>query len=349
MLPKNLHTVIFHITGWLLFFGLIVSFVAAGSPHFHWNLVTLSYLIFYGAYVGLFYLNYSVLFPVFYLNKKYVAYFAIVVALLVGFYFLRPFDRLHTPPQPNDFTGSGFPDQVGRRRGRGPAFDIISLILFAIVLLFGAALQIAKQWRVSERRAVQAEADKTTAELSFLKAQINPHFLFNTLNNIYSMAVMKSEKTADSILKLSNIMRYITDEVTQHFVPLQSEVDCAGDYIDLQKMRLSDRATVNFTVSGNIANKNIAPLLLMTFIENVFKYGTSNHEPSTIIIKIVAEENTITFFTENRLYNDTRKLERAGIGISNAKRRLEHLYPEKHLLNITSADGMYRVKLVLIS
>src|SRR5205823_10521035 len=120
-----------------------------------------------------------------------------------------------------------------------------------------AALSILKEWRNIEQRAAKAEADKANAELAFLKAQINPHFLFNTLNNIYSLAVTKSEMTPVSIMKFANIMRYVTDEVTQDFVPLQSEIDCASDYIDLQRMRLSKKVYVDYSVTGNLDGKQI--------------------------------------------------------------------------------------------
>jgi len=108
--------------------------------------------------------------------------------------------------------------------------------------------------------AARAEADKANAELSFLKAQINPHFLFNTLNNIYSLAVIKSDVTADSIMKLSNIMRYVTDEATEDFVPLQDELHCLTDYIELQRLRLGKKVTLNYAIAGDPAYKKLRRL-----------------------------------------------------------------------------------------
>lgn len=209
------------------------------------------------------------------------------------------------------------------------------------------AIEIIKQWRTTEQRAARAEADKANSELSFLKAQINPHFLFNTLNNIYTLAVTKNENAPVAIMKLSNIMRYITDEVTQDYVPLQLEIECAANYIDIQRMRLNNKADVDFSVTGNSEGKQIAPLILMSFIENVFKYGTSSHEPSTIIIRLIITEKTITFYSQNKLFSNLRKVERTGIGITNTKRRLEHLYPKKYLLNITTENDFYCVHLIL--
>ena len=171
------------------------------------------------------------------------------------------------------------------------------------------AIQIRPRLRYAEQRALKAEADKANAELSFLKTQINPHFLFNTLNNIYSLAAVKSDHTAESIMKLSNIMRYVTDDVREEYVPLENEVAFISDYIDLQRLRLGDKMNVGFLVSGKIAGKKIAPLILMTFIENVFKYGISKHEPSAIDIQLSATEDMIRFFCENKLYETPRQVE----------------------------------------
>ena len=204
-----------------------------------------------------------------------------------------------------------------------------------------------QKWRLTEQRALQAEAEKANAELSFLKAQVNPHFLFNTLNNIYSLAVSKSEHTADSIMKLSNIMRYITDEAREDKVSLQQELDCMRDYIDLQRLRLGKNAQVMFTATGTLERKKIPPLLLMTFVENAFKYGISNHEPSPIVIRVEVGEKELYFETINKLYEKKTQLERTGIGQKNALKRLQHMYPSKHTISIDTADGFYTVKLSL--
>jgi hypothetical protein len=225
--------------------------------------------------------------------------------------------------------------------------DSISLFIFMMVMALSTAIRIIQQWRLTERRAIQAEADKTTAELSFLKAQINPHFLFNTLNNIYTLAVIKDDHAADSIIKLSNIMRYVTDDVIADVVPLQSEIDCISDYIELQRLRIGDTTQVNFVVKGDVNSKKIAPLVLMTFIENVFKYGVSKHEKTTIDINISVNDTDISFFCRNHVFVRREENQRGGIGIRNTQQRLNHLYPGKHLLNIWNEDGEYSVQLIL--
>jgi len=246
------------------------------------------------------------------------------------------------------------PDSLGQRRGLWPRhkrmkpLDSTSLFIFLMIMALSTAIKTVQQWQLTEQRAARAEADKTSAELSFLKAQINPHFLFNTLNNIYTLAAIKDDNAADSIMKLSNIMRYVTDDVIEDFVPLQSEIDCISDYIELQRLRIGKNTAVNFEVNGDIGIKKIAPLVMMTFIENVFKYGISKHEPSAIDIRIDIHELNISFYCKNRIFKvQNSEYQRTGIGINNTKQRLEHLYPGKHLLSISSLNNEYIVQLTL--
>jgi hypothetical protein len=261
-----------------------------------------------------------------------------------------PSDSQHRFERPPYF----HPDSLGQRNGFGYSrrfrkpFDSTSLFIFLMIMALSMAIKTVQQWQLTEQRAARAEADKTSAELSFLKAQINPHFLFNTLNNIYTLAAIKDDNAADSIMKLSNIMRYVTDDVIEDFVPLQSEIDCISDYIELQRLRIGKNTKVNFEVNGEPGRNKIAPLVMMTFIENVFKYGVSKHEPSDIDIRINIHDLNISFYCKNRIFGvKNSEYQRTGIGIKNTKQRLEHLYPGKHLLNISSQNNEYIVQLTL--
>lgn len=254
--------------------------------------------------------------------------------------------------------GSGERGRPGVRvfieRGSPPFWmriDFTSLFIFVLVMALSTASKTVQQWKLTERRIAQAEADKASAELSFLKAQINPHFLFNTLNNIYSLILTGSENAADSVMKLSNIMRYVTDDVTHDFVPLQSEIDCINDYIELQRLRIGKNSPVDFKVTGDPRRKVIAPLVLMTFVENVFKYGISKREHSPIFIEIAVLDLAITFYCENKIFINKGENENpsTGIGIKNTIQRLQHLYPNKYILNIESNDNEYKVNLTLQS
>lgn len=350
-----------HIFGWVLFFSLILGFMNRSSDALSLTrFFEPDFLLFAAVYVSLFYTNAYVLIPQLYLKQKYLLYFLISLLLFAGVYTLRPYDRLlahqvrpanaapfpefrRMPPPPRD---GPMPQRPGPdKRGRG--LDIISVVLFLSVWSFSTALPIIRQWRQSERRALQAEADRVNAELSFLKAQINPHFLFNTLNNIYSLSIANSGQTPAAILKLSEILHYITDDVRADFVPLQSEVDCVRNYIELQKLRLTDKVDVRFAINGTLAGKQIAPLLFMTFIENAFKYGISSHESCIINIAINAGEQSIAFFCRNKIMVKNAVEERAGVGIGNAKKRLEYLYAGKYLLNIDTENGHFSVHLTI--
>ena len=358
MLQVKAFNIVIHIAAWLIFLSLPLLFMA-GQSHSEQLLSILAsayYWWFALCFIFIFYFHTYFLVPHFFLQKKYLTYFSILLLLLIMVYFIKPFDMLMSNAprgggmgMPMDFGDEmGFPGpEPGPRPDHGRRVDIISIFLFLMIVALGLAVEIAQRWRLTEQRVARAEADKANAELSFLKAQINPHFLFNTLNNIYSMAITKNEFTAESIMKLSNIMRYVTDDISEDFVLLQEEINCIRDYVDLQRLRLGKKVTLDFEVTGNTEGKIIAPLILMTFIENVFKYGLSNHEQSVITIRISAEPRTITFYSRNRMFPVIKHVERSGIGIANTKKRLEHLYPNKYFLDIDARDGFFTVQLTL--
>lgn len=368
MYRVKIPTVVAHFTGWLILLSLPLLFIAGQSGKDK-ALETAGagwYWLLFGSYIVVFYLHTYLLFPELYLKKKIVLYVSIVLLLLVSIYMLRPFDRLFTQlsqpargmrmeerrrPPMEDRSFRPPPDPGSQPPGPGreprrPHFDFVSIFLFLLTMSLSIALQTTWRWRTTEKRALQAEAEKAQAELAFLKAQINPHFLFNTLNNIYSLAITQSEHTAASIMKLSNILRYVTDEVRQDFVPLQQEIDCIQDYIDLQQLRLGKKTIVSFNKTGNHAPLSIAPLLLMTFVENAFKHGISNHQASSIDIELEASHNKIAFRCSNALF-PRKQTDRTGIGIANTRQRLEHLYEGKHQLNISTDNNLYTIVLIL--
>ncbi|HTQ64790.1 MAG TPA: sensor histidine kinase [Puia sp.] len=357
--------IISHIIGWIIFLSLPLLFLNGNSTNENkfQILFSANYFLFCIAYIFLFYFNTYFLIPQFYLQKKFFIYFIIILLLLIIFYLLKPFDQLvfhaNRPPTPGNYqfqhppSDSNGPSEFRPGRPFSPderaskRIDVVSIFLFIMVWALSMAVKITQQWRKMEQRATRAEADKANAELSFLKTQINPHFLFNTLNNIYTLAITRNENTAACLMKLSNIMRYVTDEVSEDFVMLANEVNCIRDYIDLQRLRLGKNMKIDFEVTGEMENRKIPPLILMTFVENLFKYGVSNHEAADIIIKIFSDKKSITFFSKNRVFVSKSDGERGGIGITNARKRLDHLYPNKHFFNIESENGWYILQLTL--
>ncbi|MDQ2721318.1 MAG: histidine kinase [Bacteroidota bacterium] len=216
----------------------------------------------------------------------------------------------------------------------------ISFTISATVSFFVSKLMIIKQ------KKDKIKLNKRSPEFSHLKARINPHFLFNTLNNIYSLSICKSEYTPEAILKLTDIMRYTIEAAEENWVPLEKEIQYIGNYIALQKLRNNDKLKVTFNVDGDIEKHKIAPLILINFIENAFKHGISNHLSCFIIIKISVLNNQLTLSVDNKKMNSLKK-ERMGVGINYAKRALQLQYPGDHHLTINDQGEYYKIKLVI--
>jgi sensor histidine kinase YesM len=198
-----------------------------------------------------------------------------------------------------------------------------------------------------EKRSKQIESDRMAMELSLLRSQINPHFLFNTLNSIYSLALMKSEMTAHAVMQLSDIMRYMTEDSSSEKVILSKEVDYIQHYVELQRIRLGINAPVILTVEGEFGGYFIPPLILMPFVENAFKYGISNHEQAPINIFIRVENHHLLFQVKNLIFKDRISPVTTGLGITNTRKRLERIYSGRHTLDITENSRLFMVTLTL--
>lgn len=365
-----------HVIGWLLFMSLPLAFMyKEPDPLIEWHLLTSGWFwLFLLIFAGVFYLNLLLLVPVFLFKKQYLLYGGMLVGLFAMILCTQPFEQLifrkfhnYNPhgerrefrnPPPNPFDRNEqfrMPDRPLRERDphgedrpmESPTVDIVSMVLFGLVCALAIAMKFSERSEISEKRMIQSEAAKAHAELSFFKAQIHPHFLFNTLNNIYSMATTQHVNTAPSILKLSNIMRYLTDDASREVVLLQDEISCLSDYIELQKLRLNARTTVDFQVKLGLKKAYIAPLVLMTFVENAFKYGVSSHHESVISIGIKLANGIIYFSCENTVFENEKKQDGLGIGIENTKRRLDFSYPNGYQLTIDEKDGRFLVALEL--
>ena len=222
-----------------------------------------------------------------------------------------------------------------------PFFFLISrnLFLFIIVLFLSLFIKITIRLKKTEK-------EKLKAELSFLRAQINPHFLFNTLNSIYSLAIQKSDLTPKAIVSLSNLMRYVTTEAHKEFVPLDDEIVYINNYINLQVIRLGETVKINFSLVGKMENHMIAPIILIPFVENAFKYGVNPEKNSLIQINIKLENSILNMVVYNlKVYEPKENEKISGHGISITKNRLNVLYPNKHTLLIKANPNDYTVEL----
>jgi sensor histidine kinase YesM len=210
-----------------------------------------------------------------------------------------------------------------------------------IVLVIAILLCVSK-------RLKQAQQDKLDAELSYLKAQINPHFLFNTLNSIYSLAITRSELTAAAVLKLSEMMRYVTTEAHSELVLLEKEINYVSNYIELQRIRLGKTVRIDYQTTGTSGQKRIAPLVLIPFVENAFKYGVNPEEESVVTIRITITAQKLTMFVGNKIVKiDVLDEYKSGHGMDNVSQRLQIGYPGKHKLNVSREGDEYHVNLEL--
>ena len=188
--------------------------------------------------------------------------------------------------------------------------------------------------------------EKINSELNALKAHINPHFLFNTLNGIYGLSLTNSTKTSDSILKLSSIMRYVLTETNTDLVYLKHELEYIDNYIDLQKIRLTDKTTINYTITGNLEDQKVPPLLFINFIENAFKYGLSNEVSTNIEIQIQIQKKQLTLLVKNDKISDRFNQQiSSNIGMPNIKKRLQLLYGSDYNLKINDSESIYELAL----
>lgn len=229
---------------------------------------------------------------------------------------------------------------------------MVNLALNIIVLSLALAYGFIKNWIRNERMKQRLKEEKLTAELNFLKAQINPHFLFNVLNMAFSSATISGDdKTAGIIEKLASLMRYMLYESNTEKVDLGKEIRYIEDYIELQKQRLSTDIplTLRFEVDGDFQGAAIAPLLLIPFVENAFKYGIKFEHKSEIFITMKIRGKELTFRVENTCFpgHDAITRKDSGIGLENVKKRLAMVYPDKHQLYISDKGEQFRIELTL--
>jgi LytS/YehU family sensor histidine kinase len=295
--------------------------------------------------VAFYYTNTQIFIPKLLTQRKWLWYIlAIVGCLLLYTQIPRLFEEAIREDLPQKFRM-----RRPRRHTLIPYPFTGTTAVFFLVFTVSTCIRVIQEWLGTEKKNEEIEKEKLVTELSFLKSQINPHFLFNTLNNIYSLALVKSEATAGAVLKLSSIMRYVLNETKHDWVPLEKEIEFLNHFIDLQKVRLTDKMSIKFDVSGNVEVQQIAPLILIPFVENAFKYGVSTKEPAEILIDLKAEGSTINFYVRNRIFKtENVNGDNTSIGLKNTRRRLELLYPEKHTLTVSEENNHFIVNLTLI-
>jgi len=276
-----------------------------------------------------FVINSYLLIPFLAKNKKWFLYFVLVILL---FLFIEWFRILANSDV--QFLGN-------------ENISISFVLAFAMSWLFITT----RDWFLNLRLIEKLKAANLITEIAFLKAQVDPHFMFNTLNAMYALALEEeSIKTADSIIKLSTLMRYNLHDSNEAFISIEKEIDYIEKYIALQKLRLNEnnRLDVDIKLDASVTpNIKVSPLLLIPFIENAFKFSVSPSKETAIVIKIHATHNSISMEISNSVSDNYGRPEFTGIGLQNVRKRLDLLYPKQHILTSNQSGEKYFTQLVV--
>ena len=223
-----------------------------------------------------------------------------------------------------------------------------SIFSFLMICGIAVSIKLLKKWYVENERSEKMEKEKTMMELEMLKAQVHPHFLFNTLNNLYSLTLTRSDDAPIVVTHLSGLLRYMLYDCNEKEVPLNNEIAALKRYVELEKLRYGDRLDVSFSCSGETDHMMIAPLLLLPFAENCFKHGVSEQlEQCWINLHLHGANGAFTFNVSNSCSEETLTALAGGIGLPNIRKRLELIYAGKYTLGISRQDEMYAVKLTI--
>ena len=337
LIPRRWIAVFLHVALWTLFISypyiIRQSFGGHGAergktmPYEFHNFVNII------TWVTLFYVNAFVLMPLYFNKRKYNRYTATIIGafILLSFINFTSF-KIFVTNMP---------------------FRFVGLILFYVVptffvLLWSIAYRILFDKLREDRRTVEKRTENLKTELSFLRSQVSPHFMFNVMNNMVALARKKSDLLEPSLIKLSSLLRYMLYETDEETVSLQKEIEYLQSYVDLQKQRFADNVIINVSLNAN-GQHQIHPMLLIPFVENAFKHGTGLFTPQ-IDIRLTTDNIRLFFEVSNRYSenDDEVKDKSSGIGLANVTRRLNLLYGKNHQLEIVKKDNRFTVKLEIL-
>lgn len=334
-----------HIIFWVIYF--IFNTLRWGSVHEDFTLSLKTNIIGFPIHMALTYFNIYFLMPRFVYKRRYVTYTLLIllslfIMLLAKFYLTYYLVSTDVMPE--------FSEEVNSLTLN---YTITTMLGELYVISFVTAIKITIDWLKEHSKLHELEKRQLSTELRFLRSQVSPHFFFNTLNNIYSLTLKKSEKAPEVILKLSELMRYLLYDTSTRKQSLKNEIECIQNYIDLERIRFDDKLEVDIEMSGELSGKVISPMLLMPLIENCFKHGASQNIGKTkIFLAINVKEDFMYFKLSNT--NPTKKMKdkvptrTGGIGLSNVRKRLELGYNKDDFeLNVGEKDDNFDVYLKL--
>ncbi|HEX6179688.1 MAG TPA: histidine kinase [Chitinophagaceae bacterium] len=329
-----------HLVFWVLSFVIFLYLFKSGI-----RVEKIDYiytLLFHATLIPAVYINLEWLLPSAARRSAWLSYTAMVAALIAAFTWINYqfFQSWSSYILPDYYFISYF------------SYTEVSLF-FIVYIGLTSLIKLSKSWfSVNElqRRLLQSEKEKVQIELKALRSQINPHFFFNTLNSIYSMSLEKDDRLPGTVLQLSELMRYFLYESKGEFVPLDKELAVLKDYISLQKLRSGNSLDLDVDIKGNMEKLHIAPLLLITFVENAFKHGAKGETGKTFIrLALSVEGNELNFRLENNIgvAEEIGDPEHQGVGLKNVGRRLQLLYPGKYELKAGRENNSFIVQLNL--
>jgi len=348
---RSLVPFLIHVLGW----ALLGSTLLVIQPILWKITVPTEYwvkqLLFFSLMIGLFYLNAHSWVPRFLFRDRVrlLVYVALVVAA-AGYAMLasRKMDQVLNLPE---LIHRAFnPDDWHLKpRRTPPPFDSYAILITLLIIGISTSITAVQKWQRDAQLRQALEQQKTSTELSFLKAQINPHFFFNTLNNIYALTLIDAETAREALHKLSRMMRYVLYETQAPTTFLSRELSFVQDYIELMQLRLTDNVSVTFEKPTPLRDVPVAPMLLLPFVENAFKHGVSALHPSRIYVRIHQHNGHLSLEVRNTVLPDKgQSLEGgSGIGLTNTRRRLDLLYPNGYDLRVSEAQQEYCVQLEL--
>ena len=332
-----------HITAWAVILGIPLFVTAPNRPlmqgpeYVRFLLVTLSFMVvFYTNYFRLIERHLFTRHPGRFLGCNLMLITAVIVLLHLFFRYILP---------PPDLAGMRMPEHPWQHAVR---FFVGNAILYLFVVAVSVAIRMTGSWYKTETARQQLEHSRTEAELQNLKSQLNPHFLFNTLNNIYSLIQIDTSRAQQAVHDLSRMLRYVLYDSSHPAVPLSAEIDFLRDYIELMRIRLPRHVRLFVSLPDEPSQTPVAPLLFISLVENAFKHGVSYNHPSFIRLKIEYADGQVTSTLTNSRHAAQSSKHPAGIGLENVRKRLEMIYGAKNYsLEIREEEKTYTVKLVI--
>jgi LytS/YehU family sensor histidine kinase len=284
------------------------------------------------------YLNLHYFLPKYLLKKSYLAYFTAVIISVIGYLTVQSLF---------DFYLYGY--VIGPMRN-SDLTEALSYNFFSTLWYIGLmlALKLSMDWYGQQLVIQKITVEKLNAEVNFLRAQVNPHFLFNVLNNLYALTLKKSALAPDVVLKLSEMMEYMLYDSTDAKVLLEKEITYLNNYIELERLRFSAKSAIVLNINAELSGHEIAPLLLLPLVENAFKHGLSKQaENGWLTVSITLNKSTLTVIVENAKPTSSVRKNKGGIGLDNLRKRLELLYPDRHHLELEDKKNAFQAILVI--